>query len=536
MVGLAIPIEAQWFHDVSKEVGIDFEHDDGRSGEKYYVETTASGGGFLDIDNDGDLDLYLVNGAPTPGSNEAVSRPKNVLYRNQDGRFVEIAEQAGVADMAYGMGLCSGDVDADGKLDFLVTNHGPDRLYRNLGDGRFEEIAAQAGVAGNAWSLSCALGDVDGDGDLDLYVTHYLDFRYETNPRCIDKTRNQRIYCQPEDFAGVSDALFINQGAGTFREEGETRGLAQGLTEKGMGVVMSDLDLDGDLDIYVANDGALNRLYVNDGKGHFEDQALLSGAGLNALGHAEAGMGIAIGDVSGDLRPDLVISHFALETNTYYRNLGGLQFEDETSRIGIGPPSYKYVGWGIVLFDFDNDGDLDLALANGHMQEGVEEMEPGLRYRQPNQLLENRDGRFVDVSEQAGPAFTEPQVSRGLAVGDWNNDGRLDLLVTNTNAPAQLLENRRETDRHWLGLELEGPPANPFSVGARVDLRAGSKRLQRVVTSGGSFMSQSDLRLHFGLGALSGLVEVEIHWPDGTKQKETITELDRYQRIAKRKP
>ena len=542
---VAVPAAAEeWFRDVAAEVGINFRHQDGRSGLKHYVETTASGGGWLDFDGDGDLDLYLVNGAATPGSKLATV-PRNALYENRGAgarpRFVDVARQAGVDDDGYGMGLCAGDVDADGRLDFMVTNYGADRLYHGSGNGRFEEIAAAAGIAGDAWSIGCAFGDLDGDGDLDLYVSHYLDFAYDRpRPRCHDPATGRRIYCRPIEFDGVADSLFINQGTGPggvrFREEGRARGIAQGATERGMGVILSDLDLDGDLDVYVANDGALNRLYVNNGKGRFEDLSLFSGAGLNAAGMPEAGMGIAAGDVDGDSRPDLLISHFSMETNTLYRNFGDLQFDDVTAGTGLGPPSYKHVGWGVALLDADNDGDLDLAVANGHMQEGVEQLEPGLRYAQPNQLFENTGGgRFRDVGAAAGGAFAEAKVSRGLAAGDWNDDGRLDLLITNNNGGVDLLENRKKGGG-WLGLVLRGPQANPFAIGARVELVAGSKRQQREVTSGGGFQSQGDLRLHFGLGDHRGPVTVEVHWPGGGRQKETTAELDRYWTIRYRKP
>ncbi len=545
-LAVVVPVAAEeWFRDVATEAGVDFLHRDGRSGLKHYVETTASGGGWLDFDGDGDLDLYLLAGAATPGSKLA-STPRNALYENRGAggrpRFADVAERAGVDDRGYGMGLCAGDVDADGRLDFMVTNYGADRLYRNLGDGRFEEIATAAGIAGEHWSIGCAFGDLDGDGDLDLYVSHYLDFAFDRDrPRCHDPATGRRLYCRPIEFDGVADSLFVNQGATgggvRFREEGRVRGIDQGATNRGMGVILSDLDLDGDLDIYVANDGALNRLYANAGKGFFEDLSLASGAGLNASGMPEAGMGVAAGDVDGDGRPDLYVSHFAMETNTLYRGSGNLQFDDVTARAGLGPPSYKQVGWGVALLDADNDGDLDLAVANGHMQEGVEQLEPGLRYAQPNQLLENLGGgRFRDAGGKAGAAFDVAGVSRGLAVGDWNDDGRLDLLITNTNAGVDLLENRVDAGGGWLGLELRGPPANPFAIGARVELTAGGKRQQREVASGGGFQSQGDLRLHFGLGDHRGPVRVEVHWPGGDRQLETIGELDRYWRIRYRKP
>ncbi len=517
------------FEEISSRVGVDFVHADGRSGEKYYVETTASGAGWIDFDGDGDQDLYLLNGAPAPGQAAASGPWRNALYENRGDRFVDVTDAAGVGDTAFGMGLCAGDVDADGRLDFLVTNFGPDRLYLNRGDGRFEDVASKAGVAGDAWSSSCAFGDLDGDGDLDLYVTHYVDFSYEDNPLCGDAQRDLRYYCRPTEFSGVADSLFVNRGDGTFSEEGVSRGVARGRSEKGLGVLLHDLDRDGDLDIYVANDGEMNRLYANDGTGRFGDEGLSSGAGFNANGYPEAGMGVDAGDVDGDGLWDLVLTHFSMETNTLYRGRGGLRFDDVTERTGLAIPSFRSVGWGLRLFDADNDGDLDLAVANGHMQEGIEELEPGLAYPQPNQLYENvGDGRFRDVTEGAGPGWLGVKVSRGLAVADWNDDGRLDLLISNTNGRPDLLENRSSSDGHWLGLVLEGPAENPFAFGATAELSAGGKRQLRHVRSGGGFQSQSDLRLHFGLGGHVGEVTVRITWPDGEVQVETTDRLDRY--------
>ena len=529
--------EGPWFEDVTTSLGVDFEHQDARFGAKYYIETAASGGGLFDVDGDGALDLYLINGAATPGSS-ITGTPRNRLYVQRAGRFVDVTEASGTGDPGYGMGVCAGDVDADGRLDFLVTNYGPDLLYRNLGkteDGtpRFEEIGDKAGVADPRWGASCAFGDVDDDGDLDLYVTHYVDFAYDRNPFCGDRARNLRAYCRPEAFDGVTDSLFINQGDGTFRDEATTRGIAQGSPEKGFGVVMSDIDDDGDLDLYVANDGTMNRLYVNDGKGRFEDQALLSGTGLSRLGTAESGMGVDLADVDADGRIDVLVTNYSMETNTLYRNHGDLMFDDVTAATGLGEPSYKYVGWGVRFFDADNDADLDLAVVNGHAVDNIEIFESGLSYAQPNQLFENiGGGKFREIaSATAGPAFERQRVSRALAVGDVDDDGRLDLLVTNTNGPAEILFNRRDSGNHWLRLELQGPSSNPFAIGARVFLTTGDRRQLREVRSGGSFLAQGDLRPHFGLGTHSGEVSVEIHWPDGKTSRHTTAELDRVWKI-----
>ncbi len=517
-----------WFLEVSHEMGIDFLHQDGRSGQRYYVETAASGGGWLDFDNDGDLDLYLVNGALTPGSPGRVP-PRNALYENQGGHFVNITERAGVGDSGYGMGCCAGDFDGDGLLDLFVTNYGEDRLFHNLGSGRFEEVGARAGVAGARWGTNCAFGDVDGDGDLDLYVANYVAFDFEENPTCGDRVRNQNWYCRPTRFQGQADYLYLNQGDGTFAEEGAQRGIDQGPDEKGFGVLMSDVDFDGDLDLFVANDGAMNRFYRNKGNGFFEDRSLMSGFGFNQDGLGESGMGIDAADVNGDGRWDFWVTNYSFETHTLYLGGEDLFFEDETNAAGIADPSYIPVGWGVAFFDYDNDGDADAAVANGHVMDNIEQFEPGITYPQPNHLFENDGGGvFRDVSALAGEAFQTPKVSRGLAVGDWNNDGRVDLLITNTNGRVDLLENRLINQNHWIGISLRGPTANPFAIGARVVLKYGQRRMMREVRAGSSFLAQADLRLHFGLGRHSGPVLVEIHWPDGRRQIEHLAEIDRY--------
>jgi len=520
-----------WFVDVASERGMAFHHRDGRSGERYYIETSGAGAGWIDYDADGDMDLYLINGAATRGSRLDVT-PRNVLYENRDGALVDVTESAGVGDERFGMGMCAGDYDGDGRLDFLVTNYGKDRLYRNEGGGRFVDRAEQAGVADARWGTSCAFADLDGDGDLDLYVAHYVNFSYDFNPDCRSPTTRLRSYCHPSAFDGLVDSLYINHGDGTFREEGERRGIIQEpRDEKGFGVVASDLDVDGDIDVYVANDTTPNRLYVNDGNGSFEDWSLLAGTGLSFDGLPESGMGVDVGDVDGDGLPDLIVTNYARETNTLYRNAGDLMFADDTVALGLAEASYVSLGWGIQFLDYDNDGDLDLAVANGHVIEN-EEMLAGESYAQPNQLFENDGtGRFEDVSSRAGAAWSVARVSRSLAAGDLNDDGRVDIVITNANDMAELLENRIENANHWLGIELQGFPGNPYGVGARVQLQVAERRLAREVRSGGSFMAQPDMRLHFGLGSFDSEVSVEIVWPNGRRQREKTAELDRYWRI-----
>ena len=343
------------FQDVTKSLGIRFQHIDGRSGERFYVETAASGGGWLDYDGDGDLDLYLINGALTPGS-APQSQPRNALYENRNGQFVDVTEKAGVGDTGYGMGFCVGDVNGDGRLDIFVTNFGPDRLFLNQGKGRFREVAKAVGVAGNRWGTNCAFGDLDGDGDLDLYVANYVNFSFENNPKCGNATTDTTSYCRPTAFQGLEDYLYINQGDGTFREEAQLRGIHQKGQGKCFGVLLNDADDDGDLDIFVASDGTMNRFFINDGKGYFKDESLFSGLGYNAAGEAEAGMGMDLGDVDGNGLMDLVVTNYAHETNTLYLNRGDTYFEDATRNAGLAEASLFPVGWGVQLFDADNDG------------------------------------------------------------------------------------------------------------------------------------------------------------------------------------
>lgn len=524
-----------WFVNQTEALGIDFKHWDGRSGMRYFIETAGSGAGWFDYDNDGDLDVYLVNAAATPGS-PALEPTTNALYENQGDRFVDVTEKAGVGDGGYGTGVCVGDIDGDGFLDLFVGNYGADKLFHNQGDGTFVDISEKAGVASPLWATSAAFGDLDGDGDLDLYVANYTQFNFENHRQCGIGYANILSYCDPDAFHGEPDLLYINQGDGTFKEEARERGIAGGLEEKGYGVTLSDIDDDGDLDIFVANDGTMNRLYINDGKGHFEDHSLLSGLGYNGAGEVEAGMGIDLGDADGDGLFDLMVTNYSKETNTLYMNRGELFFEDATQLAGLAQASYQPVGWGVLFFDFDNDGDQDMAVANGHVLDNVDKIDPGITYAQKNQLFENvGDGKFQEISHKAGLPFQEEKVSRGLAVGDYNNDGRVDVLITNTNDHPDILENRFPGDNKWVGFKLDGGGSNPSAIGAKVRLKRGDQLLAvKEVRSGAGFMSQSDLRLHFGLGKNAEPVTLEVTWPGGQKQQETFAELNRYHTVGRR--
>jgi len=523
-----------WFVGIAADVGIDFVQYDGRSGERYYVETTGSGCGFLDYDDDGDLDVYLLTGAPTPGAPIPVTPPSNRLYENRDGSYVDVSQTAGVDDDGFGMGMCVGDIDADGLLDIMVANYGPDRLYHNLGKGRFEEISESAGVDDSRWGSNCAFGDVDGDGDLDLFVSHYLHFEFDDNPKCGDNARKIYGYCRPSSFKGVTDSLFINDGHGNFKEEIRSRGIHEGVLEKGFGVVMTDIDFDRDLDIFVANDSTPNRLYINDGQGRFKDEGLSCGVAVNAEGMTTSGMGVDIADVDGDALMDIALTNYSMEPNGLYLNLGRAHFTDVAAERGVAELSLAEVGWGVVLADLDNDGDRDMMVANGHVVDNIREFEPNHDYEQTNVLLLNdSDGHFVDATTESGMDRLPKRVSRSLAVGDWNNDGRLDLLVSNCNDRFELLENRIRNRNHWIGIRLEGGAENPFAIGARVEIEAGGLKQVNEVRSGSSFQAQRDLRLHFGLGSHDGPVEAAIYWPNGDIQSLTIPEFDRYVTITR---
>lgn len=522
--------QESWFENQAEALGLDFQHVDARSGERYYVETAASGGGFFDYDGDGDLDIYLLNGAPTPGYS-GNGELENAMFENRDGAFVNVTEASGLGDRGYGMGMSVGDVDGDGLVDLFITNYGADKLYRNLGKGRFEDWTAQAGVGGPRWGTSSAFGDVDGDGDLDLYVTNYVDFSFENNPKCGSDVDGVGSYCRPSVFSGQPDYLYINQGDGRFVEESVARGIDQGDEGKGFGVLLTDMDGDGDLDILVANDGTMNRYFRNDGRGYFEDISLQSGLGYNSAGLAESGMGIAAEDMDADGKLDLLVTNYSFETNTLYlQRMGGI-WEDVTVVSGLSGPTYLPVGWGIGCFDVENDGDMDLAIGNGHVMDNIAHFEPNISYPQANLLLLNQGrAKFEDRSSWGGSGFTGKKVTRGLAVGDVNNDGLLDVLLTNTNGTPDLLVNRAPQKGNWLGFRLVGPQHNRLAIGAKLRLLNGNGQLLgvREVRSGGSFLTQNDLRLHIGLGQESGPLKAVVRWPDGREQTQDINEVNAY--------
>lgn len=512
------------FYDATLAAGIDFEHINGANGQKFVIETVGPGGGFFDYDGDGRLDIYLLNGAAVPGTAYAKA-PQNALYRNKgDGTFADATADAGVGDTGYGMGCSVGDIDNDGDLDLYVTNFGANALYQNKGDGTFVDATARAGVGDERWGSSSAFADVDRDGFVDLYVGNYHNFSYDNHRLCAEGGSGLQLYCGPEAFDGVSDVLYHNRGDGTFADITSASGLDsdQG---KELGVVFGDVDLDGDPDLYLANDKTLNFLYLNDGTGHFVEQGLLAGTAYNEDGDVEAGMGVDMGDYDNDGDPDLFVTNFQWETNTLYQNLGDGSFVDETFLAGLGKGSIPYLAWGTRFFDVDNDGDRDLFVANGHLESDVEEYE-NTTFPQRNQLYLNvGDGRFEEHVAVDG-ALALKRVSRGAAFGDYDDDGDIDVLVANVTSAPTLMRNDG-AEGHWVRLQLEGQESNRAGIGARVEVHSNGRVQTDEVRSGASFLSQSDLRLHFGLRDAAAIDRVVIHWPGGGVEEYANLPIDR---------
>ena len=530
----------------------------GATGKKYLIESMVAGAAWLDYDGDDFQDLYVIqaHGHPDlaldgPGDK---AQPFNRLYRNVDGgkaggrRFEDVTEATGTGDRGYGMGVAVGDYNGDGWPDIYVNNYGRNTLYRNLegrsGKGRrFEDVTAAAGVDANLWSSSATFADYDGDGHLDLYVASYLNYDTRKDGACdMEVSGTDRTvpgYCHPKYFVGAQDILFRNRGDGTLENASQTVGLrASGLREgKGLGVVATDFDRDGDIDFFVANDTVNNNLWRNDGKGHFEDAAFELGFALNADGSPEAGMGLSRGDVNGDGSLDYFVTNFSRETNTLYLNYDGF-LEDSTIRVGLARGGHLPLGFGTVLFDYDLDGALDVYITNGHVLDNVELLNPGERipYGQPDLLFRNAGRRFDDVSKQSGGWFEKAHVGRSVAVADYDNDGDPDLLVTHVGEPAVLLENRAGNGKNWIGLDLSPPPGGKaVTHNAWVELRlAGSGPARRVheVQTDGSYAAAHDPRVSFALPKGVAQASVRVVWPGGASKSYEGLAAGRYHRIV----
>jgi hypothetical protein len=497
----------------------------------HILESGGSGLALFDYDGDGLLDIYLVTAAELTPERERIAH-RNALYRNLGGwKFEDVSKQSGTDAAAWGNGVCAGDFDDDGNLDLYVTNWGPNLLFRNRGDRSFEEMSARAGVAAGGWSTGCTFFDADADGDLDLYVARYVETTWDDvvrAKRTLVWRNGPRIMVGPTGLPGEADLFYENIGNGRFTDATAARGLSDQTRSYGFGVVATDYDDDGWIDLFTANDSNPNFLYRNLGDGRFESVGLLAGVAVNSEARAQAGMGADAGDYDGDGRMDLVLTAFAHDRNTLYRNLDGRQFEDATVATGLAAPTFKNMGWGAAFIDGDLDGRLDLFFGNGHIFADVGDY-PQLEetYRQENQFLLNVGGGFRDVSKKAGAGLQVARVGRGTAVGDLDNDGDPDLVVSNMDDAPMLLDNRQQTGRHWIAFRVTAPARNRFAIGAKVTIDAGGRKQFREIRSGGSYLSQSDLRPSFGLGDYSGPVTVEVRMPGGRRWSWKDLAVDR---------
>lgn len=530
------------FRDVAADVGLKFHHFAGATGEYYMPEIMGSGVALFDYDNDGDLDVYLIQGStfdpaqdprrskfpPPPGW-----KPGNRLFRNllsETGKlqFVDVTEQAGVGHIGNGMGVAVGDYDNDGFQDLYVTNFGRNVLYHNNGDGTFTDVTAKAGVDDLRWSTGAAWVDYDGDGRLDLFVANYLDFTVKGNRQCFAST-GERDYCTPKMYQPVPARLFHNLGDGTFEDVTAASGIGTAIGP-GLGIVCADFNGDGWPDIYVANDGAAAHLWINQKNGTFKERGALSGAALSPDGLPQAGMGVSAADFDGDGAEDIFKTNLTNEGSNLYVNDGHGNFHDASTELGLFLPTFPYTGFGTEWFDYDNDGRLDLFIANGAVNRIESLRDTPYPFGQPNLLFHNEGDRqkFRDVSAAAGPVFALSEVSRGAAFGDIDNDGAVDIVVTNNNGPVRLLlnQNRSLNRNHWLLVSLQATQGNRFAIGAKVEVRQRGRKLVRRVHTDSSYLSASDVRVHFGLGADAKIETLIVQWPGGPREAWDKLEAD----------
>ena len=510
------------FIDATAAAGIQFRHQNGAKGDYHLPEQLGAGGAFFDYDNDGDLDLYLVNSGDLPGEGRE-SNVNSVLYRNNgDSTFTDVTGGAGADNKGnYGVGAACGDYDNDGHPDLYLTNFGANVLYRNNGDGSFTNVTEAAGVGDTMWGSSATFLDYDRDGDLDLYVVNYLQYSLNV-PHAPCEVDGIRILCHPKNFDGAPDQFYRNNGDGTFTNVTEAAGfkVAEGPhSGKGLGVVAADFNNDGEADIYVANDDTPNYLYYNNGDGTFRETGLLAGCAYSFNGVAQAGMGVDAGDYNGDGYLDIFVTNLSYETNALYQNNGDGTFSDVIYGAHLGDESFLFVGFGTRFFDYDNDGFLDIFIANGHIIDNIAQVTDILTYAQRNQLFHNNgDGTFKEVSFTSGSYFHELSVSRGAIFGDYDNDGDCDIVTTQVNQAAKLLRNEGGNIKNWLRVKLAGVISNRAGIGARLTLTAGTQSWTQEVRAGSSIMCSNDPRCHFGLGDNSIVDRLEILWPSGIVQ------------------
>jgi hypothetical protein len=521
------------FADVTEEAGISWTQFSGESPDRFLIETMGGGVAFLDFDGDGLLDIFFVNGGETPhGKSQASVR--NALYKNLgNGKFEDVAAKAGVDRIgSYGMGAAVADFDNDGFPDLYVTGFPASYLYHNNRDGTFSDVTEQAGVKNSArWAASAAWFDFDRDGLLDLVVTNYAQFSFADQKRC--NIKGSPAYCAQTSYAGMPLTLFHNDGSGHFSDVSAHSGIEK-FVGRSLGVVAIDVNDDGWTDLFIARDASANLLLINQRDGTFRNIADDAEVAYDAAGVAKAGMGVDAGDVNNDGRPDFVITNFNDQYHSLLVATPSPRYDDQTLQSGLARHTKKFVGWGVHYMDFDNDGNLDLLIVNGHINQGIEATRLDVKYQEPALLLENSaKGSFRDLGERAGEAFRKSYVARGLAVGDWNNDGRVDAVFTRLNAAPVLLRNDSGQANSWIGLDLQGVSSNRDAIGAKVTVEAGGSKWVRWITGGSSYLASHDKRLVVGLGkvaAVSG-VHVEIRWPNGNISQLSSLKLGRYNHV-----
>jgi hypothetical protein len=518
--------------DVTAASGIAFTHTSDPS-KRYIVESMSGGVVLIDYDRDGWPDIYFTN-APTVEMATKGAKSLGVLYHNNhDGTFTDVTAKSGLTTSCFGMGGAVGDYNNDGWPDLYETCLGGNVLYRNNGDGTFTDVTAKAGVEDGRWSTGAAFGDYDGDGFVDLMVVNYVDFHLDdlpgfgSAPFC--KYRGIDVQCGPRGLRGAGDSLFHNNGDGTFTDVSKTAGVSDPTGYYGLGAVWADFNNTGKPDIYIANDSTPKYLYKNLGNGKFQDVGLESGTAVSDDGSEQASMGIALGDYNHTGRPSISVTNFSDENDLLYRNEGDWNFKEVSYAAGIALPSLPWVKWGTAFVDVDNDGWVDLIAASGHVYPQVDSLPSGGGYREPKLLnLNEKNGTFCDASEEAGPALKERRVSRGLAIGDLFNDGNMDIVIGDIDGAPMLLRNRGIPGRHWASFELSGTKSNRLALNGRISIVAGGVTQTDEIHSGGSYLSQNDLRIHFGLGASEKIQSVTIHWPSGRVETLNNLAVDKY--------
>ena len=522
-----------WGQPVAYEATeLPFVHEPSKTSRKYLLESIGSGVALLDYDGDGRLDIYLVNGAalrdPMPKGgvpDKREARYWNRLYRNVgNGRFEDVTERAGVRGSHYGMGAAAADFDNDGDTDLYVTGYPANQLFRNDGKGMFTEVTTAAGVAGGGWSTGAAWIDADNDGKLDLAVVRYMEWDFEPDQWCGAQKPGYRSYCHPDRFAPATYLLFRNLGGGKFADCSSDSGFGKS-PGKGLGIAIADYDLDGRVDIAVANDAAPQQLFRNEGGMRFTEVGFDANMAYHDDGRVYSGMGIEFADYDNDGRPDLLINALAQQRYALYRNTSA-GFEYVSYLTGFAGLTRNHSGWGMRLGDTDNDGRPDIVVAQGHVMDNIELTQPAVKYKEPMLLLRNDGMRFTDVTRSAGPGVSVPRAARGAAFGDLDNDGVVDMVISAQQDHAVVFRGRVAEPKHWLMVKLKGTSSNRDGIGARVRVLAGDRQQFRTVSSAGSYLSSNDIRAHFGLGSATGIDAVEVEWPSGKRQKLTSVAVD----------